>query len=201
MRHLLLIGAYRDNEVSPAHPLMRTLEAIRKAGARYARDRACAPRARRCRPARGRFSPLRSGFARILWRSWCTRRLAAIRSSQSSSSRHWPRKGCSRSTTDAAAWTWDLARIRAKGYTDNVVDLMVGEAEPVARRDPASTQATRLSGERRRDRHPDAGSRGIGGGDPRGALGGCPRGVDPPPGQRLRVPPRPRSGGGLCAHP
>ena len=33
VRHLLLIGAYRDNEVGPAHPLMRTLEAIRKAGA------------------------------------------------------------------------------------------------------------------------------------------------------------------------
>src|SRR6202021_3235342 len=32
MRHLLLVGAYRDNEVSPSHPLMRTLEAIRKAG-------------------------------------------------------------------------------------------------------------------------------------------------------------------------
>ncbi len=31
VRHLLLIGAYRDNEVGPTHPLMRKLEAIRKA--------------------------------------------------------------------------------------------------------------------------------------------------------------------------
>src|SRR5712664_1453894 len=29
VRHLLLVGAYRDNEVGPAHPLLRTLEAIR----------------------------------------------------------------------------------------------------------------------------------------------------------------------------
>ncbi len=34
VRHLLLIGAYRDNEVGPAHPLLRTLEAIREAGGR-----------------------------------------------------------------------------------------------------------------------------------------------------------------------
>ena len=33
VRHLLLVGAYRDNEVSPSHPLLRTLDAIRKAGA------------------------------------------------------------------------------------------------------------------------------------------------------------------------
>ena len=34
VRHLLLVGAYRDNEVSPSHPLLRTLDAVRKAGAR-----------------------------------------------------------------------------------------------------------------------------------------------------------------------
>ena len=33
VRHLLLIGAYRDNEVSVAHPLLRKLDAIRRAGA------------------------------------------------------------------------------------------------------------------------------------------------------------------------
>jgi serine/threonine protein kinase len=32
MQHLMLIGAYRDNEVDPAHPLMRKLDAIREAG-------------------------------------------------------------------------------------------------------------------------------------------------------------------------
>src|SRR6202007_685733 len=34
VRHLLLIGAYRDNEVGPEHPLLRTLEAIRAVDAR-----------------------------------------------------------------------------------------------------------------------------------------------------------------------
>src|SRR6266496_5526564 len=33
LQHLMLIGAYRDNEVTAAHPLMRKLEAIRSAGA------------------------------------------------------------------------------------------------------------------------------------------------------------------------
>src|SRR6202030_929080 len=32
VQHLMLIGAYRDNEVNSAHPLMRKLEVIRQAG-------------------------------------------------------------------------------------------------------------------------------------------------------------------------
>ena len=34
VRHLLLIGAYRDNEVDASHPLIRKLDAIRAAGAK-----------------------------------------------------------------------------------------------------------------------------------------------------------------------
>src|SRR5580698_7845069 len=33
VKNLLLIGAYRDNEVDSSHPLIRKLDAIRKAGA------------------------------------------------------------------------------------------------------------------------------------------------------------------------
>jgi predicted ATPase len=33
VRHLMLIGAYRDNEINSAHPLIRKLGAIRQAGA------------------------------------------------------------------------------------------------------------------------------------------------------------------------
>src|SRR6185369_12554687 len=34
VQHLMVIGAYRDNEVHAAHPLMRKLQAVRQAGAR-----------------------------------------------------------------------------------------------------------------------------------------------------------------------
>src|SRR5712691_1642426 len=39
LQHLMLIGAYRDNEVNATHPLMRKLEAIKTAGARIAEIR------------------------------------------------------------------------------------------------------------------------------------------------------------------
>jgi predicted ATPase len=45
LQHLLLIGAYRDNEVSPTHPLMRKLSAIRQGGGKL-QDIVLAPLAR-----------------------------------------------------------------------------------------------------------------------------------------------------------
>ena len=47
-----------------------------------------------------------------------------------------PKKDCSRSIMTSARWSWDLDRIHAKGYTDNVVDLMVGKLTRL----PAETQ-------------------------------------------------------------
>ena len=86
VRHLLLIGAYRDNEVDPSHPLIRTLDRIREAGARV-EEIVLTPlglddigrlvtNALHCEPERAR-----------PWRNWCTRRPAAIRSSRSNSLR------------------------------------------------------------------------------------------------------------------
>ena len=43
VQHLMLIGAYRDNEVNPTHPLMRKLEAIRQRWRDSAGNRTCAP--------------------------------------------------------------------------------------------------------------------------------------------------------------
>ena len=62
VRHLMLVGAYRDNEVDATHPLMRKLDAITDAGAKVSGDHACAARPRhvgqliadalRCEPER-----------------------------------------------------------------------------------------------------------------------------------------------------
>ena len=47
LAHLLVVGAYRDNEVDPAHPLTRKLSAIRRAGGHSRGDPSDAARLRR----------------------------------------------------------------------------------------------------------------------------------------------------------
>ena len=64
VQHLMLIGAYRDNEVTAAHPLMRKLEAIRAAGAKGAGDHACAARPRTSRAVHRGCASLRAGARR-----------------------------------------------------------------------------------------------------------------------------------------
>ena len=136
VRHVLLIGAYRDNEVSSSHPLMRTLAAIREAGAKTQEivlaplgledvDRLVAD-ALRC----GR--KLAGPLAQLVHEKTGGNPFFAIQFLTALAE-----EGLLRFDRDAAGWIWDLGRIRAKGYSDNVVDLMVGKL----RRLPDTTQA------------------------------------------------------------
>jgi PAS domain S-box-containing protein len=126
VRHLMLIGAYRDNEVDSAHPLTRKLEAIRKAGASV-HEIPLAPLARehlnqliadtlRCEPERA--APL----ARLVHEKTGGNPFFAIQVISALTE-----EGLLTFDHDAACWSWSLERIRAKGYSDNVVDLMVGK--------------------------------------------------------------------------
>src|ERR1700728_1395173 len=126
VQHLMLIGAYRDNEVNPTHPLMRKLEAIRQAGA-ITQDIVLAPLAREdlrqlvadslhCEPERAK--PL----AQLIHDKTAGNPFFAIQFFSALAEEnlltfdHGQRR-----------WSWDMNRIHAKGFTDNVVDLMVGK--------------------------------------------------------------------------
>src|SRR6185295_5778913 len=122
----MLIGAYRDNEVTAAHPLKQKLDAIETAGGKVV-EITLAPlapehleqlisEALRCEPERA--APL----ARLVHEKtggnpfFANRFIASL-----------AEEGMLTFDHDAARWSWDLGRIQAKGYTDNLVDLMVGK--------------------------------------------------------------------------
>src|SRR5262245_43397358 len=124
LRHLMLIGAYRDNEVDVSHPLMRKLEAMKTADARIAEIR-LRPLAHehlrqltadtlRCDPRRA--APL----AHLVHEKTGGNPFFAIQFMSTLAE-----EGLLTFDHDAACWSWDLEQIRTKGYTDNVVDLMV----------------------------------------------------------------------------
>jgi PAS domain S-box-containing protein len=136
LRSLMLIGAYRGNEVTAAHPLARKLDAIRTAGGKLA-EIVLAPLARehleelltdalRCEPAR--VVPL----AELVHEKTAGNPFFIVQFLSSLTG-----EGLLAFDHNAARWSWDLGRIHAKGYTDNVVDLMVGRLARL----PAPTQA------------------------------------------------------------
>ncbi|HUK09066.1 MAG TPA: serine/threonine-protein kinase PknK, partial [Stellaceae bacterium] len=126
LQNLMLIGAYRDNEVTADHPLRRKLDAIRSAGGRIA-EITLAPLAcehlgqlivdtLRCDPIRG------AQLAQLVHAKtggnpfFAIQFLSSLAEQKLLSFDH-----------AAARWSWDPKRIHGKGYTDNVVDLMVAK--------------------------------------------------------------------------
>ena len=131
VQHLLLVGAYRDNEVGPAHPLRRTLETIRKADARV-HEIVLAPLGRddvgrliadalHCEVERA--APL----AQLVHDKTGGNPFFAIQFISALAEER-----LLRFDHDAARWRWELDCIHAKGHTDNVVDLMVGKLKRLA---------------------------------------------------------------------
>jgi PAS domain S-box-containing protein len=136
LRHLMLIGAYRDNEVDAMHPLVRKLEAVKNAGATV-EEITLAPLASenlaqliadtlRCEAERA--APL----AQLVHEKSGGNPFFALQFMTALSE-----EGLLTFDHDAARWSWDLNRIHAKGYTDNIVDLMVGKLTRL----PVATQA------------------------------------------------------------
>jgi PAS domain S-box-containing protein len=137
VQHLLLIGAYRDNEVTATHPLMRKREAIQGAGA-LVREIRLSPLAQEdleeligdslyCSP--DRVTPLA-----LLVREktggnpfFASQFISAL-----------AEEGLLTFEHGTGRWSWDLTRIHVKGYTDNVVELMVGKLNRL----PVKTQKT-----------------------------------------------------------
>ncbi|HTO63017.1 MAG TPA: AAA family ATPase [Bradyrhizobium sp.] len=126
LQHLMLIGAYRDNEVDAAHPLRRKVEAIKNAGAKVEQI-TLAPLARehiahliadtlRCEPDRA--APL----ARLIHGKTAGNPFFAVQFLYALAE-----EGLIRFDHEAGSWCWDLDRIQAKSHTDNVVDLMIGK--------------------------------------------------------------------------
>src|SRR5438132_1490731 len=135
LRHLMLIGAYRDNEVSAAHPLMLKLETIRNAGT-LVQDVKLAPLASEdvgeliadalcCERARA--APL----AELVYEKTAGNPFFMIQFIHSLLD-----EGLLAFDHQVGRWSWDLQRIHAKGYTTNVADLMVGKLTRL----PARTQ-------------------------------------------------------------
>ncbi len=126
VRHVLLIGAYRDNEVGRTHPLMRTLARIREAGSSVQEIV---------------LKPLRPEHVGQLVADALhldpevVRPLAELLFEKTGGNAFFliqfitvlAEEGLIAFDPDASAWRWDIDRIRAKGFTDNVADLMAAK--------------------------------------------------------------------------
>jgi predicted ATPase/signal transduction histidine kinase len=137
MRHLMLVGAYRDNEVTASHPLMRIVESLRRSGRDF-REIV--------------LTPLEPHDVRRLVADCChadykdVQPLAELVFEKTRGNPFFviqfvlalEEQGLLAFDPRISAWDWDLARIKGQGFTDNVVDLMAVKLDRL----PANTQET-----------------------------------------------------------
>ncbi|MDC0677624.1 AAA family ATPase [Sorangium atrum] len=124
--HLLLIGAYRDNEVGPAHPLRLTLAEAQRRGAAVS-ELVLAPLsaahvgalvAEAVHAPDAQVEPL----SQLVHEKTGGNPFFVL---QFLFELH--QEGLITLDAEQRVWRWDIAAIRDKGFTDNVVELMVGK--------------------------------------------------------------------------
>ncbi|MGJ5131975.1 trifunctional serine/threonine-protein kinase/ATP-binding protein/sensor histidine kinase [Bradyrhizobium oligotrophicum] len=126
LRHLILIGAYRDNEVDTAHPLVRKLFIIKATGVKV-QEITLAPLGREhiaqliadtmhCAPIA--VAPL----AQLVLDKTGGNPFFAIQFISALAD-----EGMLYVDHVTGRWSWDFSRITAKGFTDNIVHLMIGK--------------------------------------------------------------------------
>jgi PAS domain S-box-containing protein len=126
VRHVLLVGAYRANELDPSHALVRTFERIRNAGTDV-QEIALKPLApsdvRRLIADALRADPEHvRPLAKLVFEKtggnafFVNQFIAAL-----------AEEGLLAFDSDRRGWKWDIDRIRAKGFTANVADLMAAK--------------------------------------------------------------------------
>jgi predicted ATPase len=98
-------------------------------------------------------------------------------------------------------WTWDLDRIRGKGYSSNVVDLMLGKLGRLPDHAQTALQQLACLGNEAKIELLRLVFWPIRRGNPCSPVGCRPHRADSSFGRFLCLPPRPDSGGGLRAHP
>jgi predicted ATPase/signal transduction histidine kinase/tRNA A-37 threonylcarbamoyl transferase component Bud32 len=128
LRHLCIIGAYRDNEVGPTHPLSTTLEAIQKAGTRVTTLRLkpleladtlqLLDDTFRC--GRERAEPLATLLLRRTEGNpfFLNQLLASLFDER-----------VIEFDSDTGAWRWDLDAIRARALTGGIVEFMAAKIQ------------------------------------------------------------------------
>jgi PAS domain S-box-containing protein len=124
VRHVLMIGAYRDNEVDASHPLIRTLAGLRDAGVQP-QEIVLAPLrqidiAELIAETLHRTPSSVSSLARVIHEKTGGNPLFAVQFLTS-----LPEQGLLRFDRNTANWSWDVDRIRAMDYADNVLNLMI----------------------------------------------------------------------------
>src|SRR6516165_9672791 len=158
VQHLMLIGAYRGNEVSSNHPLVRRLEAIRQAGASV-QEIVLAPLTQEdlgqlisdsihCEPENGRSTERVAPLAQLVHGKTGGNPFFAIQFLSTLAD-----EALLPFDRSQGRWSWDLGLIHAKGYTDNVVALMVGKLNRLPVETQKALKEFACLGNKCRDRH------------------------------------------------